>query len=108
MPQISLQLTPKILKPLVNSWVPQAFVASFKLETDESILITKAMDALKKYNHNLVIGNILNTRKYKVTFVTKDSQQDITISPEEEKNNIEIESKIVRELSAKHEKYLQS
>lgn len=96
------------MKPLVSSWVPEAFVISFKLETDESILITKATEALKKYNHHLVIGNILNTRKYKVTFVTKDSNQDITISPEEEKNNIEIESKIIHELSAKHDKYLQS
>lgn len=52
-PSIQLQLVPKMLEPLVNVWVPKAFVISFKLETDEKILITKAREALKKYNHNV-------------------------------------------------------
>ncbi|XP_033347079.1 uncharacterized protein C4B3.18 isoform X2 [Bombus vosnesenskii] len=52
-PTISLQLVPKILAPLVSLWVPEAFVISFKLETDESLLISKARNALNKYKHNL-------------------------------------------------------
>ncbi|KAG8037071.1 hypothetical protein G9C98_004393 [Cotesia typhae] len=52
-PNISLQLVPKILKPLVSLWVPKAFVISFKLETDENLLIKKARDALNNYNHNV-------------------------------------------------------
>lgn len=52
-PTISLQLVPKVLKPLVSSWVPNAFVVSFKLETDESMVIKKAQEALKKYNHHI-------------------------------------------------------
>ncbi|XP_017885355.1 uncharacterized protein C4B3.18 isoform X2 [Ceratina calcarata] len=51
-PTISLHLVPKILAPLVSLWVPEAFVVSFKLETDESLLISKARGALNKYNHN--------------------------------------------------------
>ncbi|KAL0271076.1 UNVERIFIED_CONTAM: hypothetical protein PYX00_008293 [Menopon gallinae] len=102
---ITLQLVPKILKPLVSTWVPKAFIVSFKLETDESLLISKAKDALKTYNHNLVIGNILNTRKYKVTIVTKDSYYDIGISPEESLKGIEIESRIVEDVSRRHEEF---
>lgn len=52
-PTISLQLVPKILAPLVSLWVPEAFVISFKLETDESLLISKARNALNKYKHNV-------------------------------------------------------
>lgn len=52
-PTIQLKLVPKILAPLVSLWVPQAFVVSFKLETDESVLISKARNALNKYQHNV-------------------------------------------------------
>lgn len=52
-PTIQLQLVPKLLAPLVNLWVPHAFVVSFKLETDENLLISKARDALNKYHHNV-------------------------------------------------------
>lgn len=52
-PTISLQLVPKILAPLVSLWIPQAFVVSFKLETDETLLISKARNALNKYKHNV-------------------------------------------------------
>jgi len=52
-PNIQLQLVPKLLAPLVSLWVPHAFVVSFKLETDENILITKARGALNKYKHKV-------------------------------------------------------
>lgn len=52
-PNIQLQLVPKLLAPIVSLWVPHAFVVSFKLETDESILIAKARDALNKYRHKV-------------------------------------------------------
>ncbi|KAL1140165.1 hypothetical protein AAG570_000097 [Ranatra chinensis] len=54
-PVISLQLVPKVLQPLVSMWVPKAFVVSFKLETDEKLLVDKARGALKKYNHKVRI-----------------------------------------------------
>lgn len=52
-PTISLQLVPKMLAPLVSLWVPHAFVVSFKLETDENLLIPKARDSLNKYKHKV-------------------------------------------------------
>lgn len=54
-PTISLQLVPKILAPLVSLWVPNAFVVSFKLETDENLLITKSRDSLNKYKHKVYV-----------------------------------------------------
>ena len=69
---IDLEPVPKFLKILVDGWAPQAMIVSFKLETDPSILVTKAQHALQKYSHHLVIGNLLNTRKWEVVFVSAD------------------------------------
>lgn len=67
---IDLDPVPKFLKLLVDRWAPRAMIISFKLETDPSILSEKATSALKKYSHHLVIGNLLNTRKWEVLFVS--------------------------------------
>jgi phosphopantothenate---cysteine ligase (ATP) len=67
---IDLDPVPKFLKLLVDRWAPRAMIISFKLETDPSILSDKARHALKKYSHHLVIGNLLNTRKWEVLFVS--------------------------------------
>lgn len=55
-PTISLQIVPKMLAPLVSLWVPNAFVVSFKLETDENLLIVKSRDSLNKYKHKVTIA----------------------------------------------------
>ncbi|KIW07637.1 uncharacterized protein PV09_01581 [Verruconis gallopava] len=67
---IDLEPVPKFLKALVDEWAPEAMIVSFKLETDPAILVDKAQYALKKYQHHLVIGNLLNTRKWEVVFVS--------------------------------------
>lgn len=67
---IDLDPVPKFLKLLVDRWAPRSMIISFKLETDPSILSDKARSALKKYSHHLVIGNLLNTRKWEVLFVS--------------------------------------
>ncbi|XKL61034.1 hypothetical protein PGB90_008091 [Kerria lacca] len=77
---ITLQIVPKMLTPLTSIWVPKAFIVSFKLETDEKLLITKARNAATKYNHNLVIGNMLQTRKQRVILVTKNTEEEIKLS----------------------------
>jgi len=67
--QIAMDQVPKILKPLVDEWTPEGFIVSFKLETDPEILIPKAKSSLERYGHQLVIGNLLNTRKFEVVLV---------------------------------------
>lgn len=125
-PTISLQLVPKMLAPLASLWVPHAFVVSFKLETDESLLIVKARDSLNKYKHKvgrelcncnffrfrfrvlvlilqsshpqLVIANVLQTRKHRVVFVTPTDSYELHLSREQTLQGLEIEEPIVADV----------
>lgn len=106
--KISLDLVPKILKPLVSNWVPEAFVVSFKLETDESVLIQKSQNALKNYNHKLVVANILHTRRTKVVLVTATHTQEIALSKDQAHSGLEIEEPLVTELIKKHEEFCET
>ncbi|XP_066599631.1 phosphopantothenate--cysteine ligase [Prorops nasuta] len=105
-PSISLQLVPKILEPLVSLWVPKAFVISFKLETDATILIKKCTEALNKYKHNIVVGNILQTRKQRVTIVSKNGNYEIKLTDKQLEKGEEIEKDIVAFLVEEHEKFM--
>lgn len=60
---------PKVLKPMVQQWVPEGFIVSFKLETDMDLLIPKASAALDRYGHQIVVANDLHSRKEQVCFV---------------------------------------
>ena len=103
-PSVQLSLVPKMLKPLVSQWAKKCFVVSFKLETDPEILLSKSATALEKYGHDLVIGNILDTRKKEVVFVFKDgSNEKVEISDKEMDDGIEIEVKIIRKLLKLHQ-----
>jgi phosphopantothenate---cysteine ligase (ATP) len=61
------------------------------LETDPSILIQKARDSLIKYQHQMVIGNLLNTRKTEVVLVKEKEEQWVRTGGAD----IDIESLIV-------------
>ncbi len=61
-PVVKLALVPKMLGPLTRNWIPRAFVVSFKLETDQGLLLEKAAGALKRYDHHVVVANLLTTR----------------------------------------------
>lgn len=50
---LSLQLVPKMLAPLVTIWAPNAFIVSFKLETNEKLLEAKSKESLEKYHHHV-------------------------------------------------------
>ncbi|CAO1431012.1 unnamed protein product [Diamesa tonsa] len=104
-PKISLELVPKMLKPLVSSWVPAAFVVSFKLETDDSLLIAKSRESLTKYKHKLVIANILQTRKHRVVIVTPTTYHEIVLTKEQAHSGLEIEEPIVNEVVRRHEEF---
>ena len=66
---VDLDPVPKFLKRLVDGWAPESMVVSFKLETEPALLVSKAQQALQRYAHHLVIGNLLSTRKWEVVFV---------------------------------------
>ncbi|KAF8314054.1 DFP-domain-containing protein [Clavulina sp. PMI_390] len=67
---IEMDQLPKVLQPMVADWIPESFVVSFKLETDPELLIPKARASLERYGHQVVIGNMLHTRKWEVVFVS--------------------------------------
>ncbi|QPG76796.1 hypothetical protein FOA43_004190 [Brettanomyces nanus] len=105
---VDLEPVPKFLRRLVDSWAPIAMIVSFKLETDDSILIDKARAALKRYNHQLVIGNLLQTRKKQVVFVTPEGERWVKLTPPQIKNRIDIESILVPEIISMHGDWIQS
>ena len=67
---VDLDPVPKFLHNLVADWSQGCYIVSFKLETDPAILVHKAKYSLGRYQHSLVIGNLLSTRKWEVVFVT--------------------------------------
>nr|SVE75829.1 EOG090X085T [Daphnia hispanica] len=104
---LSLQLVPKMLAPLVTLWAPNAFIVSFKLETNETLLETKSKESLLKYHHHVVIGNLLDSRKVYVVLVDSNSRnvEEIRLSTSDLESDIEIESKIVGNLKTRHDQY---
>lgn len=105
--QLSLNMVPKILSPLVKDWSPQAFVISFKLETDASILLDKAKKALDTYRHQAVVANVLDSRRGYVVVVTRDTQVELILTDEDVKKDIEIEERIVSNLTSAHIKFIE-
>ncbi|RGB29843.1 DNA/pantothenate metabolism flavo protein [Rhizophagus diaphanus] len=91
---LTMDQVPKFLKPM--------------LETDPSLLVDKSRQALTRYGHQIVIGNLLTTRKLEVTFITKDSELKIQLSEEEVNNDVEIESKIIPELVKRHDEWVKN
>lgn len=104
--QISMKMVPKILKPLVKDWAPEAFIISFKLETDPSIVLERARRALDIYKHQVVVGNVLDTRRGYVVIVTKESKEELVLTEEEAQREVEIEEKIISNLSSAHTRFI--
>ncbi|XP_005994057.1 phosphopantothenate--cysteine ligase [Latimeria chalumnae] len=104
--QIMMKMVPKMLSPLVKEWAPKAFVISFKLETDPSILVKRARKALNIYHHQAVVANVLDTRRGYVVIVTRDSEAELTLSEEEADRGVEIEEKIVTNLNTRHNNFM--
>jgi phosphopantothenate-cysteine ligase len=105
---IDLDPVPKFLKTLVDDWAPGAMIVSFKLETDPALLLSKAQGALLRYNHQLVVGNLLSTRAWEVMFVEPGQKERWVRLPKQTSDavdGLEIESLIVPEVASLHEKH---
>lgn len=75
--ELRLKPVPKLIKTLKTTICPEAFIVSFKLETDESLLIPKSRESLLKNQHNLVVANRLDTRKTKLILLDRDGGEEI-------------------------------
>ncbi|KAL3229137.1 Phosphopantothenate--cysteine ligase CAB2 [Nakaseomyces bracarensis] len=102
---VNLDPVPKFLRRLVESWASQAMIVSFKLETDESILIQKAVTALDRYNHQLVIGNLLQTRNKEVVFVSPQNKEGDWVRLQGKEMHA-IEELIVPEVIKRHNSWI--
>jgi hypothetical protein len=87
---------PKMMGLIKKEWNPETQLVSFKLETDMSILAPKALNAIKSYGVDMVIANILSTRRNKVTIFHKDeSSHELEVDVATEKHVDSISSLIV-------------
>ncbi|KAJ2809467.1 Phosphopantothenate--cysteine ligase cab2 [Coemansia guatemalensis] len=104
---LRMNQVPKFLRPLVKNWAPACFVVSFKLETDPNLLAPKAKYALEKYGHQIVVANLLNTRKWQVWLITKHHDPFLLQIPLKElENGHDIEQDLVAELARRHKQYI--
>ena len=78
---LQLQQVPKVMGLLRETWAPDAFLCSFKLETDKQILRSKAERAVKKYGSHLVIGNLLHTRHSQVWMLAPEERIESDTAP---------------------------
>jgi len=109
--QLKLHQTPKCLKALRLDWCPNAFLVSFKLETDPSIINEKVNDAITKYKIDVVLSNLLSTYVTNVHIHYNDYIENrepshgklIQIDPTK---NERLEAKIVRELVDRHDEFI--
>eukprot|EP00250_Pteridium_aquilinum_P020599 c24874_g1_i4 orf=157-1101(+) len=101
---LAMQLAgvPKMIKVLREIWAPMAFCVSFKLETDQTILIQKAKDSQRKYGLHAVVANELLTRRTKVTVVTDQGETAI----EKNDQHPDVEILLVDFLHGKHTDFL--
>eukprot|EP00931_Biecheleriopsis_adriatica_P039658 TRINITY_DN22668_c0_g1_i2.p1 TRINITY_DN22668_c0_g1~~TRINITY_DN22668_c0_g1_i2.p1 ORF type:complete len:317 (-),score=60.90 TRINITY_DN22668_c0_g1_i2:70-999(-) len=100
---IQLKNVPKLLGA-VRIWAPQAFIISFKLETNQNILLAKAAGSLQKYGVDVVCSNLLQTIRDLVTVIEPDPASTIQVSAQEIAGDESEEVKVTGVLSNRIER----
>lgn len=105
--ELKLAKAPKVLQTLIEDrWAPRAFICSFKLETDPSLLIKKAKSALLNYGHQCVVANILARRSFEVVLVTDEEEEWLTLDADQAGERVEIEEELVKRIVHKHTRWI--
>jgi len=71
--KLDLAPVPKKLGLIKSEWNPETVLVSFKLETDNELLESKSLNAIKTYGVDMVVANELQTRRTQVTIYHKDT-----------------------------------
>ena len=73
-------------------------------------LYLSCRSALQKYDHHVVVANLLHNRSRFVSLVIRDSDQpvDIEVTDQQASAGNEIEERIVADLADRHRNYLES
>ena len=103
---LTLKPVPKVIKELISDWVDNAFVVTFKLETDEKLLLQKSHAALKSNRNQAVVANILSSRKRRILVVTAQKEHVIDLSQRDLNDEVEIEQPLVDQLTHLHENFI--
>lgn len=74
---LNLKPVPKMIGLLRKHCCPESFIVSFKLETEEALVVRKGQESLIKYGHDLVVSNCLATRKHQVILIDSSTQEII-------------------------------
>lgn len=99
---LTLQQVPKLLGVLRYDWAPHAFFVSFKLETNEDVLRSKAHQSIVQYGMHVVVANELTTRFDQVIVITADDERIINRPIENE----DIEEGLIEALASIHFQYI--
>ena len=107
--QLTLPQTPKMLGVLCAHWAPHLFCVSFKLETDEAVLLSKARRAIEVYGVHVVVANMLATRRNRVVLVERGVAEPFATTVIECKasDRIEIEEPLVAAICARHDAHVE-
>lgn len=97
-----LEKTPKALGVLRHRWLPEAMLVSFKLETDDSILLDKAWGAIELYDVDVVVANLLQTRKDVVQLVARGKDAPVVLQREKGVEGSRLEEQLVGWLAGTH------
>lgn len=100
---IRLKPVPKVLGLIKKQFAPDAFLVSFKLETDEQILEEKCRKSAENYHQDVIIGNILQTRQSQVKIYHVSSKSWITLNRSTSNSKQEIEFEIIEYLTEEHQ-----
>jgi len=104
---VSLSQVPKLIPLMKPLWTPGCMVITFKLETDASILDSK-VDIHIGYGVDMVIGNILGKHQNEVVLFQRDHEKfRIIRTPEEQKQQVDIEKALIAEISKRHTAFSQ-
>jgi len=106
--QLSFSCVPKMIYPLCKEWSPNAYIITFKLETDNTILEQKCLQSLRKYGHQLVIGNLLNNYKNEVTFYLSNGNKEIVTLSKGDIDKIDIERVMVINITNLHDNWIKA
>lgn len=99
---VHLHPVPKCLSLVSSQWAPEAFLITFKLETDPAMLLPKVTRSFS-HGQSLVIGNLLSSYKERVSLfagspsLPSSSVIEVVKTPEKE-----LEETLISEIARLH------
>ncbi|XP_029654818.1 phosphopantothenate--cysteine ligase-like [Octopus sinensis] len=97
---LHLKRVPKTLHLVTSLWSPQAFVVTFKLETDSSKLREKVGKSFEDNQQSLVVANLLGSRAFSVVLFDRSMEGESVETHDEP-----IEKLIVNAILLKYNKF---